>query len=230
MCFVGERYNYDFDRLLGNKCLGAYYISMTPCTAYLLCLVMLREIKKREKHYNRCLLGPRRKLIEGKDYQKKNALQSPGRKNFYLSYCEGRDNEDRNCYERVITVAWELIKLGFCIYIRSEYGDYNKNDSTALIKSDAVLVFVTQLYIENVESESDNHVKHEWNLASKKRKFFYPIVMEKELQDPSQWGSVMTAKCGGILYANYVKDSMLNNCAETILNESSWATSKFQTI
>ena len=71
------KYGYtqdNVDEMLGpqnDKVCGVYKRTLLPCTAVDLQILLLREIKKREKNYSKLLLGPRLAIRKGIDVQRK---------------------------------------------------------------------------------------------------------------------------------------------------------------
>ena len=181
---------------------------------------MLREIKMRERDINKCILGPRKKLREGIDYRMK--LQVERTTTFFLSHSWARDSEGRNNHERVLAVGRKLQKLGFDVV--SDDGVLSGKDQNALAvavhSAAVVLVFITRRYIDRVEDEAENNCRFEWRCASNHKKVLYPVVMERFLQDGSQWGPLITASCGDGKFSSFTDDSMLDSCCEQIVKDN----------
>lgn len=99
-------------------------------------------------------------------------------------------------------------------------GDTKKTMAMGIKMTKVVLVFITQGYIDRVEAAWENNCKYEWEAACNLNKRLYPVVMDPKLRNPSSWGALLSAKLGGVIYADFATDENIDICVETILKET----------
>lgn len=86
--------------------------------------------------------------------------------------------------------------------------------------SSCVLVFVTEAYMHKVggDNQADNCLK-EFSYASlRKPGKMLPIVMERTMQNPSQWQGPLGFNLGQSLYIGFTDDSMIDQIANEVVD------------
>eukprot|EP01032_Pedospumella_encystans_P034357 gene34357-38838_t len=84
-------------------------------------------------------------------------------------------------------------------------------------KSRCMVAFLTKSYIERVakNSPTDNcSLEFNYNLRRKHPHNIIPVVMEREIIDPSKWPGPIGLVLGDIPYVNYVDDSQFDAAVE----------------
>jgi len=91
-------------------------------------------------------------------------------------------------------------------------GNINKQMSTGIDNSKAIIVFITKRYLQKVDGEGergeDDNCKYEFEyaLARKGVKSMIAVVMEPRCRNTSQWKGVVGGKLGCKLYADFTND------------------------
>jgi hypothetical protein len=87
--------------------------------------------------------------------------------------------------------------------------------------SDFVLVFLTQAYMDKVDSKGNDNCKlefnHAYNVLGVER--LIVVVMEADLRSVRKWRGPVSAALGSNLYYNYTSDDRLGSCTEGVVKE-----------
>ena len=138
----------------------------------------------------------------------------------FLSHNWGKDKEGRNNHYRVSLINRKLIELGYETWFDEQklYGDFDDQISEGIEKTKCVVVFMTELYRNKVNSDNPrDYCKLEFSHAKIKKttKKMVAIVMEPCMADISKWIGQVSMNLAGNLYIDMSED-LLN---ETYLNE-----------
>lgn len=220
-----DKYNYNIDEAVGapeSKLMGMYPMTILPCTAFPIVVQVTREMKKRESTYNKLLLGPKLAPRQGIDVKKKDIWRSAKPTTYFLSHAWGP--YPFHDHDRVCQLGAELKKVeGVTVFLDKDdmTGDTKKTMAAGIKATKVVLVFISQSYIDRVEASCENNCLFEWEAACNLKKKIYPVVIDPNLRNPSSWGTVLSAKLGGLIYSDFVEDSNMQICVDTIMKETS---------
>jgi len=132
----------------------------------------------------------------------------------FLTHDWGTDEKGRNNHDRVTIINNALKALGYRTWFDSDrmIGDIATQMATGIENTQAVLVFLTQRYMEKVigNNPSDN-CKLEFNHAVRKKtnNRMVCIVMEDRMKDTLTWNGSIGMFLGGKIYIDMTKD--INN-------------------
>eukprot|EP00045_Choanoeca_perplexa_P019485 m.2990 g.2990 ORF g.2990 m.2990 type:complete len:279 (-) comp4298_c0_seq1:52-888(-) len=135
----------------------------------------------------------------------------------FLTHDWGVDQHGRNNHERVVRVARHLKARGLDVWIDENElsGDIVHHMCKGIEESDVIVVFVTQRYMNKVNSENDDNCKLEFNYATQKHgsRLMVPVVMEERMKDPKTWEGRLGMFLGQTLYTSMCSDDDLNGDA-----------------
>ena len=193
------------------------------CVVSLICLVTIKELRKRItisnfKSYvvpDEDVEGGNIETCESKpppliypSHGSQPPLLSPSsstmdKRKLFLSHNWGLDELRRDNHQRVAMVN-KALKL-------KEYSTwFDEDDIKSAIHMDmahgikeagVVLIFVTQKYMDKVKNENDN-CSLEFHFAYRRKVQLVAVVMEKELLDVTKWDGPLGMMLGGKLYVD----------------------------
>ena len=129
----------------------------------------------------------------------------------FLSHNWGKDESGRDNHQRVSLINKELKECGYETWFDEEkmVGNIVKQMCRGIDKTKGIIVFITQRYLEKVNSEdaSDN-CKLEFNYASRRKTSskMVAVVMEKSMHDTKKWTGSVGMHLGGEMYVDMSGD------------------------
>eukprot|EP00899_Mesostigma_viride_P024824 jgi/Mesvir1/5526/Mv15566-RA.2 len=145
-----------------------------------------------------------------------------GTYDLFLTHNWGDDEAHTN-HQRVARVNDALKERGFVTWFDGDRmtGDVQKQMCAGILKSRAVLVFVTERYMEKLDEEDLNPCQQEFNFAKEKKgvKYMIPIVMEKAMLTRKNWNGVLLMNLGQKIFVSMVHAAEIESNMQLVLNE-----------
>jgi hypothetical protein len=128
-----------------------------------------------------------------------------------LSHNWARDKLGRDNHQRVSLLNDFMKQRGIVTWFDAEKmeGNTRQTMADAISASRIIIVFVTELYRDKIESgKGTDNCFYEFNytMSSRTTEDVQVVVMEPTMLNTANWGSRLRAECGSLLYENLSED------------------------
>lgn len=129
----------------------------------------------------------------------------------FLSHAWGRDGLERDNHERVrmINNALQERKIKTWFDANNMSGSTDHAMTEGIDSSKVIIVFITEAYIDKVNSNDGNNVGLEFGYAMRRHKSLAQVktvCMEPKCQNPRTWHGPVGARLGGEFYEDFSFD------------------------